>query len=326
MLSLIREEIMNLSRIVTSSGIKHAPNVFAFTEQGVAMLTYRFNEPPLSARELVEWVSILPGPRIVILNTVQSAAVVAKEYADQYGRQNVEHLSTALMPSDRDKTLNKIRSRLEDKSDTEWSLVATSCVEAGVDLSFQAGVREAASLVSLLQTAGRVNRHGKINAAIVWTVVLKESESLKKNPGMSDSSKVLLKLIEEGNFISPDLCTDALKREIRLAGTFTNDLQKWETGMRFPQIEKNFRVIATDTRIVVIDESVVSKLENHHPVNWRDIQNTSVQIWGYRLEYLRVPEVSGHPGIYKWTYHYDDFIGYMAGVLKMTNNPNNFIV
>ncbi|MCX5826163.1 MAG: DEAD/DEAH box helicase family protein [Deltaproteobacteria bacterium] len=50
-------------------------------------ITYQFNETPLSARELVEWVSTLPGPRIVILNTVQSAAVVAKEYADQYGRR-----------------------------------------------------------------------------------------------------------------------------------------------------------------------------------------------------------------------------------------------
>lgn len=30
---------MDLSRIVTSSGIKHAPNVFAFTEQGVTMLS-----------------------------------------------------------------------------------------------------------------------------------------------------------------------------------------------------------------------------------------------------------------------------------------------
>ena len=30
---------MDLSQIVTSSGIKHAPNVFAFTEQGVATLS-----------------------------------------------------------------------------------------------------------------------------------------------------------------------------------------------------------------------------------------------------------------------------------------------
>jgi hypothetical protein len=39
MLSLTREEIMDLSRIVISPAIKHAPNVFAFTEQGVAMLS-----------------------------------------------------------------------------------------------------------------------------------------------------------------------------------------------------------------------------------------------------------------------------------------------
>ena len=39
MISLTREEIMDISQIVTSSGIKHAPNVFVFTEQGVAMLS-----------------------------------------------------------------------------------------------------------------------------------------------------------------------------------------------------------------------------------------------------------------------------------------------
>mgnify|MGYP001616222689 CR=1 FL=1 len=39
MFSLTREEIMNLSQIVISSRIKHAPNVFVFTEQGVAMLS-----------------------------------------------------------------------------------------------------------------------------------------------------------------------------------------------------------------------------------------------------------------------------------------------
>lgn len=41
--SLTRDEIMNLSQIVTSSKIKHAPNVFAFTEQGVAMLSSVLN-------------------------------------------------------------------------------------------------------------------------------------------------------------------------------------------------------------------------------------------------------------------------------------------
>ena len=39
MFALTREEIMNLSQIVISSRIKHAPNVNVFTEQGVAMLS-----------------------------------------------------------------------------------------------------------------------------------------------------------------------------------------------------------------------------------------------------------------------------------------------
>jgi len=39
MFSLTRAEIMNLSQIVISSTIKHAPSVFAFTRRGVSMLS-----------------------------------------------------------------------------------------------------------------------------------------------------------------------------------------------------------------------------------------------------------------------------------------------
>lgn len=280
-------------------------------------ITYKFHDIPFGARELVEWVASLPGPRIIILNTVQSAAVVAREYEKYFQRSSVEHLSTALTPSDRDKALTRIKSRLANANDTDWSLFATSCVEAGVDFSFKTGVREAASLVSLLQTAGRVNRHAYINAETVWTIVLKEKELLKTNPGMSDSSKVLLDLISEGRAISPDLCTNALKREIRLAGAFSDSLLKSEKGLRFPQVEKDFRVIASDTRTVVVGEDLIRKLESRLPAVWQDIQKSSVQIWGYRLDDLRIPEVLGHPGIYKWTYAYDDFIGYMAGILSV---------
>lgn len=39
MFALTRDEIKDLSQIVISSNIKHSPNVFVFTEQGVAMLS-----------------------------------------------------------------------------------------------------------------------------------------------------------------------------------------------------------------------------------------------------------------------------------------------
>lgn len=289
-------------------------------------ITYQFKDVPLMAEELVEWVASLPGPRIVILNTVQSAAVVAKKYENLFQRRAVEHLSTALTPADRAKTLNKIKIRLNDKNDDDWTLVATSCVEAGVDFSFKTGVREVASLVSLLQTAGRVNRHNKINSANVWSVILKEDGDLKKHPGLRDSSKVLFEILEDGSRISPILCTAALKREIRLAGHFLSALKEHENRLQFPQVEKNFRVITSDTRTVVVGEELIKKLESHYPVDWRDIQKSSVQIWGYRLEKLCIPEFERYRGMYKWIYEYNDFIGYMAGVLKMSNHPENYIV
>jgi len=280
-------------------------------------INFRFVDQPFGAKDLVEWVASLPGPRMVILNTVQSAAVVAREYERHFGRHSVEHLSTALTPSDRDITLERIKIRLVDSNDTDWTLIATSCVEAGVDFSFKTGVREAASLVSLLQTSGRVNRHDYRNAKIVWTIILREEGLLRKHPGLAESSRVLLDLIAEGNMITPSLCTNALKREIRLAGGFSDSLLHKDEWKRFPQVEKDFRVITSETKTVVIGQEIVDRLETHQPVSWRGIQKSSVQIWGYRLEYLRLPEVMDHPGIYKWIYDYNDFIGYMAGILSV---------
>lgn len=45
MFALTREEIRDLSQIVISPGFKHAPNVFVFTEYGVAMLSSVLNSP-----------------------------------------------------------------------------------------------------------------------------------------------------------------------------------------------------------------------------------------------------------------------------------------
>lgn len=65
MLSLTREEIMNLSQIVISSGIKHAPSVFAFTEQGVAMLSTVLR----SERAIEVNIRNVKGDRLVFLKS-----------------------------------------------------------------------------------------------------------------------------------------------------------------------------------------------------------------------------------------------------------------
>lgn len=280
-------------------------------------INYEYKPDSLNESDLTELIRALPGPRIVILNTVQSAAVIALEYRRKFGEKSIEHLSTALTPVDRAKTLKRIKERLTDVTDNDWTLVATSCVEAGVEISFKTGVREISSLVSLLQTSGRVNRSGIVEDAAVWSIRLKEDSRIKLHPGMKDSSNILSQLFEEGEIISPDLCTEALKREIRIIGTDLKKLKKAESEMNFPAVEKDFKVINTDTRVVVVDELIMCRIEKYENIEWRDIQKGSVQIWGYKLDKLGIQEFKEKPGLYKWVLDYDDFIGYMAGIITM---------
>jgi len=296
---------------ILSEDIRNRLSVF---ESG--RVSYRYLNQAQTAGELAEWLKDLKGPVIVIVNTVQSAAVLAMEYSSRYGRNSVEHLSTALTPADREKTLTRVKQRLDDKADTEWVLFATSCVEAGVDISFRTGVRELGSLVSLLQTAGRVNRHGSSDDSEVWTVTLAESGLLRKHPGLTESASVLKQYLDKEITISPGLCTQAMTKEIRLLGHNLSALAKAEDNRQFPEVEKLFRIIDSDTRTVVADIALIKKLENNEHVDWTDIQKGSVQIWTYKIKQLNMTELPNRPGLFVWKLGYDSFIGYMSGFLN----------
>lgn len=69
------------------------------------------------------------------------------------------HLSTLMCPRHRTEILEVIRDRLK-KGET-CRVVATSLIEAGVDVDFPKVFREEAGLDSIIQAAGRCNREGK---------------------------------------------------------------------------------------------------------------------------------------------------------------------
>lgn len=277
---------------------------------------FKYEKEPFSTENLANWVNTLPGPRLLIVNTVQSAAVLADFFAIKWGRENVEHISTALMPKDRLNSLAKVKKRLSDSQDKDWILIATSCVEAGVDLSFRSGIREAASFTSLLQIAGRINRNSEYGDSSVWTIKLKYDSLLKEHPGFKNSSTVLFHLLETDP-ISPKQCTQALRRELLMEGAFNEDIIQHEKELSFHEVSEKFKVINADTRTVIIDEEAIKSLESGIHISWQELQTNSVQIWAYRIELLKLQEFSRFPGIYKWIYPYDDFIGYMKGVLKL---------
>jgi len=70
----------------------------------------------------------------------------------------VLHLSTNLCPAHRREVLRKVAALLQ--TDERFALVATQCIEAGVDIDFPVVLRAVGPLDSIAQAAGRCNRHG----------------------------------------------------------------------------------------------------------------------------------------------------------------------
>ena len=283
-------------------------------------------EEPLAIDGLVEAVARTPGPRLVILNTVQNAAIVAKAFAKSDQFSDVFHLSTALTPADRERTLEDVKKRLEIDCDDNWVLVGTSCIEAGMDLDFATGFREIASLASLLQASGRVNRSGRRKGSTMYSFCLRDENGINRNRALEDSIRVLRQLLEEKLSVSAELCTEALRRELRFdprSGSLLSKVADAESKLDFPEVERLFKIINADTRTVVVGDDLIRRIESFEPVDWREIQKNSVQIWGYRIDALHIPELRRHSGVYAWNLSYSPFIGIMDGILELEEFERN---
>lgn len=277
---------------------------------------------------------------LVILNTVQSAAVIANELALQSADKNntlanksVLHLSTSLAPKDRDVMLEEIvRRQGATEWDTKpWYLIATSCVEAGVDLDFAVGFRERCSVTSFLQVSGRINRHGRRTYGQLIDFSIFAEDGLNQHPGFKESSDIFEQLWEELNADDIDgseLCTKAIRKELSrfpAKKEKSKMLLAEEIKQSFQEVSNEYRIIDSDTVTVIVNKDLVANLEKGVPVSWSIIQENSVQLWMNNIKKLGLKEIAGcqKDGIYSWIdrYEYDaDFLGIMGGIL----NPETF--
>lgn len=285
----------------------------------------------LSLPQLGEFVLSKPGPRLVILNTVQSAAVLANHLREdcKFGL-NVEHISTALTPLDRAKTVRHVRERL-CSAENDWCLVATSCVEAGVDFSFRSAFRESWGLVNLLQIAGRASRSGEHQDTEVWDFRHDESGGLSPHPQAKVAREILAKLFkncsEQGRQPSPEDCTEALRLELRNdRGTQAlqiKEIERAEKVADYPEVAKLCRIIDAPTQTVLVDAGLISRiksLDRSQFPSWREVMDNSVQIWSSRLDDRKFPIERIGPNDELWALlegNYDDFLGWTKGVLPL---------
>lgn len=309
-------------------------------------IQYSTVSEPLGLAELIKFILSKPGPRLVIMNTVQSAAVIAHElYQLESGNEEsgdicgVLHLSTALCPADRDQVVDQVEKQLGNRSERDWTLVATSCVEAGMDFSFTTALRESCSASSLIQIGGRANRHGGDIMSEIWDFRVSQDEPLlNKHPAFDVSRMILAELFAEGKMnllTSAALTTEAMRREIMTVfDTRASEIVDRELKHDYPKVANLCRVIDADTRTVVVSPRVIQLLEQRLKVDNKDLMRNSVQLWTKKIEFLALEEIGACPGIYKIPDgYYGDFedtakpcFGYMKGVLPLVYAQKNGLV
>lgn len=114
------------------------------------------------------------GSCLVVVNTKNWARSLFLALQNRCQDGTIFHLSTNLYPEHREKILDKIKKRLT--ADQPVLCISTQLIEAGVDISFASVIRFLAGLDSIVQSAGRCNRHGEFKGRGRVVVINPKSE------------------------------------------------------------------------------------------------------------------------------------------------------
>ncbi len=106
---------------------------------------------------------------LIVCNTIKESLLIYDDLKKALPERKLFYLSANLLPCDRVERIKEI----EKSFDTlKPMVVSTQVIEAGVDLSFDYVIRDLAPLSSIIQAAGRCNRHGKEALGFVRVVEL----------------------------------------------------------------------------------------------------------------------------------------------------------
>ena len=277
--------------------------------------------------ELAEFVhSKHNSSTLVIVNTKASAKALVDELRATEG--NVLHLSTNMCPAHRDDVFRVLRDRLDAKE--QIICVSTQLIESGVDISFECVIRDIAGLDSILQAAGRCNRHGEFGETKnVYVVNIKEV-NLSKLPDIKIGADITHRLFDY-DILDIDMfyqhyfyerrnimdyptnvgsIYDMLTRNIQGSEAFRNrgTSQKAELRAAIRSAADNFYIIAPgQTDVIVPHENAMDYLEEYEMCSdlsdkrriMRVLGRYSVSLYRFQLEELhKRGALSTDDGIY----------------------------
>lgn len=128
---------------------------------------------------------------LVILNTIDDSKDLYNALNEHFSSTELLLLNTHFTPNDRKEKVKIAKERLENKQ--RIILVSTQLIEAGVDIDFPVLYRDMAILPSIIQSAGRCNRNGKLPSGKVLLFNLHNRDKNRSELIYRGKDRVLLK-------------------------------------------------------------------------------------------------------------------------------------
>lgn len=259
-----------------------------------------FNEP-ISIRDMLDVLvehGLADRNTMIVANTRKAALETLFLLKEQkIITQEPFFLSSWVTPNDRKKIMHKIKTR-EEKQMSRY-LVSTQVVEAGVDLDFELVCRDMAPLDSIVQVAGRCNRHMSdyLGQILIFEIIDNEGKRISRvyDSVLINFTREVLQNNKKDNVFSfnelevPDLLEQYYGK---LAGALENqgpwfDIQqgKWESWDRLidePVYECTVFIDCNGEIKSILEElkSMDNKLENKDRRRhlWRKVQEHAISV------------------------------------------------
>ena len=182
--------------------------------------------------------------------------------------EGIFHLSTNLCPLHRQLVLAEVRQRLKDG--LPCRLIATQCIEAGVDVDFPIVYRAFAPLDAIIQAAGRCNREGRLDEGQTFIFTPECRDRLYPDGSYQQAADVTQSLKEElgeqFDLYNPGVIEKYYKRLYTVAAPeqSAKELNQAIKDLSFPQVAQQFRLIKNDMiNIVVPFDKPLFKILQH---------------------------------------------------------------
>ena len=185
---------------------------------------------------------------LCIVNKRKTAQTLASKIDKDY----VYHLSTTMYPKHRSEVIQIIKDRL--KNNLPVILIATSCVECGVDFDFPKVYRELAPLPSIIQAAGRCNRNGKSYSGDV--IIFQIEKERVFDPVMRTGIEITKNILDK-NILDLESIENSEKYFKELFNINDADMDKKNIlseikCLNFENVNDKFQIIEQNTISIVI--------------------------------------------------------------------------